>query len=77
MKGQGDLSFRSVKLKGLTERFLGCEKSRKLLAFVIFSYLKDSAFTTFLKMGYKVLNSVCERGTICQSVKNGINYING
>ena len=62
------MSFRSVKPKGLTERFLDCEKVEKITChgFVIFSYFKDSAFTAILKKGCKVLNKACERGTICQ-----------
>ena len=39
--------------------FMALEKSRKLSGFVIYTYLRC-----------KVLNKVCERGTI--SVKNGI-----
>ena len=46
MKGQGNLSFGSVKgPKGLTDEFYGFIKSRKRSIFVIDSYLKDSAFT--------------------------------
>ena len=30
---------------GLTDTFFGCEKSRKCYGFVIYSYLKVSAFT--------------------------------
>ena len=42
----GNLSFQYVKmLKGLTNAFHGCENSRKRSAFVIYSHLKDSAFT--------------------------------
>ena len=51
--------------KGLTEKFYGFIKSRKRSIFVINSYLNDSAFTV-VKRGCKVLNKVCERGTICQ-----------
>ena len=43
IRGQGNLSFQSV--KGLTDEFYGCIKSRKLSIFVIDSYLNDSAFT--------------------------------
>ena len=40
------MSFQYVKLlKGLTDAFHGCENSRKCSAFVIYSHLKDSAFT--------------------------------
>ena len=46
MKGQGNLSFGSVKgPKGLTDEFYGFIKSRKRSIFVIDSYLNDSAFT--------------------------------
>ena len=54
--------------KGLTDDFYGFIKSRKRFSFVIDSYLKDSAFTAFLKKRCIVLNKVCERGT----GKNGI-----
>ena len=46
MKGQGNLSFGSVKgPKGLIHGFYCCIKSRKRSFFVINSYLNDSAFT--------------------------------
>ena len=46
MKGQGNLSFGSVKgPKGLTDEFYGFIKSRKRSIFVVDSYLKHSAFT--------------------------------
>ena len=52
------MSFGSV--KGLTDDFYGFIKSRKRSIFVIDSYLKDMA------KEYKVLNKVCDRGTIWQ-----------
>ena len=46
MKGQGNLSFGSVKEpKGLTDEFYVIIKARKGSIFVVDSYLKDSAFT--------------------------------
>ena len=46
IKGQGNLSFGSVKgPKGLTDHFYGFIKSRKRFSFAMDSYLKDSAFT--------------------------------
>ena len=46
IRGQGNLSFQSVKgPKWLTDEFYGCIKSRTLSIFVIDSYLNDSAFT--------------------------------
>ena len=46
IRGQGNLSFQSVKgPKWLTDEFHCCIKSRKRSIFVIDSYLNDSAFT--------------------------------
>ena len=44
--------------KGLQMHFLAVKKSRKHSSFVIYSYLKDSAFTAVKR------NKVCKRGTI-------------
>ena len=46
MKGEGNLSFGSVKgPKGVTDEFYAFIKSRKRSIFVVDSYLKDSAFS--------------------------------
>ena len=59
-----NLSLVSVKgPKGLTDGFYGYIKSRKRLIFVIDSH--DSVFAA-VKKGCKVLNKVCEGGTIFQ-----------
>ena len=52
-------------MKGLTDECYGFMKSRKRSIFVIDCYVKDSAFTA-VKRVCKVLNKLCERGTICQ-----------
>ena len=44
--------------KGLQMHFLAVKKSRKHSCFVIYSYLKHSAFTAVKQ------NKVCKRGTI-------------
>ena len=51
--------------KGLTEDFYGFLKSRKRSITVIDSYVKDSGFKE-VKRDAKILNKVCERGTVCQ-----------
>ena len=46
MKGKGNLSFRSVKSpKGQQMHFVAVKKVQKGSGFVIYSYLKDSAFS--------------------------------
>ena len=65
MKGYGILSFGSVKgPKGLADEFYGFIKSEKRYC-DCFLFLNDDAFTPD-KRDAKVLNKVCERGTIYQ-----------
>ena len=49
---------------GLKDEFYGFKKSRKRSTF-FYSYSKDTVHLQLLK-GYKVINKVCERGTIFQ-----------
>ena len=44
---------------------MAVKKSRKRSVFVIYSDFKDGAFGA-VKKGWKVVNWVCEWGTICQ-----------
>ena len=41
------------------------KRTSKFSGLVIYSYLKDGAFTA-VKTGWSVPNLVCERGIICQ-----------
>ena len=50
---------------GLTDECYGFIKSRKRSICVIDSFLEDSSFAP-VKKGYKVVNKVYGRGTICQ-----------
>ena len=47
IKGGGNVSFQSVKRHKMANRrhFVAVKKSRKRSGFVLYSYLKDSAFT--------------------------------
>ena len=66
MKGQGNLSFGSVKgPKGLTDEFYSFIKSRKRSIFVINSYLNDSAFTA-VKRDARFLTRFVKGVTFCQ-----------
>ena len=44
---------------------MALKKTRKLPGLVIYSYLKDGAFTA-VKRDAKFLNKLRQRGTICQ-----------
>ena len=67
MKGQGNLSVQSVKKKpkGLTDAFYGCKNVKKnvLLLWILKYFITVQLHRS---KGYKVLNYVCARGTICQ-----------
>ena len=84
MKGWGNLSSWSVKrLKGLRDAFYWCEKVEKKFWFVIYSYLKDSAFTAVKRDAKYVKHvplKVYESGTFSRNLptkKNHCQVIDG